>query len=182
MLALRFARRELRTGVRGLRIVLACLALGVAAIAAVGSLREGIDRGLQTEGRRILGGDLEIEGGFAALARRTPRLSSGRGRQGLRHRHHAFDGDRGQWRAPARRAEGRRRRLPAGRVRPARCGRHRGRAQPGRCPSPIRSCSSASASSQARAFASVRRASPSAPRSSASPIGLPAPPSSAPAS
>ncbi len=67
MIALRFARRELRTGVRGLRIVLACLALGVAAIAAVGSLREGIDRGLQTEGRRILGGDLEIAGGAQPL-------------------------------------------------------------------------------------------------------------------
>lgn len=67
MLALRFARRELRTGVRGLRIVLACLALGVAAIAAVGSLREGIDRGLHTEGRRLLGGDIEIQGGSQPL-------------------------------------------------------------------------------------------------------------------
>src|SRR3954447_17481938 len=67
MLAFRFARRELRTGVRGLRIVLACLALGVAAIAAVGSLREGIERGLATEGRRILGGDLEIQGGAQPL-------------------------------------------------------------------------------------------------------------------
>ena len=34
ILALRIARRELRFGLRGLRIVLACLALGVAAIAA----------------------------------------------------------------------------------------------------------------------------------------------------
>src|SRR3954452_10397204 len=67
MLALRFARRELRTGVRGLRIVLACLALGVAAIAAVGSLREGIERGLATEGRRILGGDIEIQSGAQPL-------------------------------------------------------------------------------------------------------------------
>src|SRR5436305_11782393 len=63
MLAFRFARRELRSGVRGLRIVLACLALGVAAIAAVGSLREGITRGLATEGRRILGGDIEVQVG-----------------------------------------------------------------------------------------------------------------------
>ena len=62
-----FARRELRGGVRGLRIVLACLALGVAAIAAVGSLREGIERGLATEGRRILGGDLEIQSGAQPL-------------------------------------------------------------------------------------------------------------------
>ena len=60
-IALRFAARELRGGVRGLRIVLACLALGVAAIAAVGSLREGIEAGLASEGRRILGGDLEIQ-------------------------------------------------------------------------------------------------------------------------
>jgi len=67
VIALRFARRELRTGVRGLRIVLACLALGVAAIAAVGSLRAGIEQGLATEGRRILGGDLEIAGGAQAL-------------------------------------------------------------------------------------------------------------------
>ena len=52
---------------RGLWIVLACLALGVAAIAAVGSLRVGIERGLATEGRRILGGDLEIAGGAQML-------------------------------------------------------------------------------------------------------------------
>ena len=58
-----FARRELRGGVRGLRIVLACLALGVGAIAAVGSLREGIADGLATDGRRLLGGDLEVQSG-----------------------------------------------------------------------------------------------------------------------
>jgi len=60
-LAFRLARRELRGGVRGLKIVLACLALGVAAIAAVGSLRASIDRGLAEEGSRLLGGDLEID-------------------------------------------------------------------------------------------------------------------------
>jgi putative ABC transport system permease protein len=57
------ARRELRGGVRGLRIVLACLALGVAAIAAVGTLRAGVEAGLQADGARILGGDLEIRAG-----------------------------------------------------------------------------------------------------------------------
>ena len=67
MLAVRLARRELRGGVRGLRIVLACLALGVAAIAAVGSLRAGVERGLAADGRRILGGDLEVEGGAQPL-------------------------------------------------------------------------------------------------------------------
>ncbi|MGI4946476.1 MAG: ABC transporter permease, partial [Janthinobacterium lividum] len=66
MIALRYAARELRAGVRGLRIVLACLALGVAAIAAVGSLREGIEAGLASEGRRLLGGDLEVQTGAEA--------------------------------------------------------------------------------------------------------------------
>ena len=59
-LAFRLAWRELRGGVRGLRIVLACLALGVAAIAAVGTLREGVLRGLAADGSRILGGDIDI--------------------------------------------------------------------------------------------------------------------------
>src|ERR1700722_8212305 len=66
-LSLRLARRELRGGVAGLRIVLACLALGVAAIAAVGTLREGIVRGLAEDGSRILGGDLEGQGGAQPL-------------------------------------------------------------------------------------------------------------------
>ena len=66
-LALRLARRELRGGVRGLWIVLACLALGVAAIAAVGTLREGIGRSLAADGRRILGGDLEVQSGGEPL-------------------------------------------------------------------------------------------------------------------
>jgi putative ABC transport system permease protein len=63
ILALRLARRELRGGVRGLWIVLACLCLGVAAIAAVGLLRSAVTHGLAADGRRILGGDLEIETG-----------------------------------------------------------------------------------------------------------------------
>ncbi len=67
MLAFRLAARELRGGVRGLRIVLACLALGVAAIAAVGSLRAGVEQGLATDGRVLLGGDLAIEGGAQPL-------------------------------------------------------------------------------------------------------------------
>jgi putative ABC transport system permease protein len=67
MLALRLARRELRGGVRGLRIVLACLALGVGAIAGVGTLRAGIERGLAEQGRQILGGDFEVQGGSQPL-------------------------------------------------------------------------------------------------------------------
>ncbi|MEL6913746.1 MAG: FtsX-like permease family protein [Pseudomonadota bacterium] len=60
-LALTFARRELRTGLRGFGIFLACLALGVAAIAAVGSVRASIEAGLAREGSALLGGDAEIE-------------------------------------------------------------------------------------------------------------------------
>ncbi|MEL6550058.1 MAG: FtsX-like permease family protein [Pseudomonadota bacterium] len=60
-LALTFARRELRTGLRGFGIFLACLALGVAAISAVGSVRASIEAGLAREGSALLGGDAEIE-------------------------------------------------------------------------------------------------------------------------
>ncbi|MFT6024269.1 MAG: putative ABC transport system permease protein [Ascidiaceihabitans sp.] len=60
-IAARFARRELRGGLRGFRIFLACLALGVAAIAAVGSVRIAIENGLEREGAAILGGDAELE-------------------------------------------------------------------------------------------------------------------------
>ena len=57
-LAFRFAARELRSGVRGFRIFLACLALGVAAIAAAGSTAEAFRQGLAGQAREILGGDL----------------------------------------------------------------------------------------------------------------------------
>lgn len=67
ILALRLAWRELRAGLRGLRVVVACLALGVAAIAGVGSLRAGIEAGLAADGARILGGDIAIQGGAAPL-------------------------------------------------------------------------------------------------------------------
>ncbi|MCV3271456.1 ABC transporter permease [Roseobacter sinensis] len=60
-LAARLARRELRGGLRGFRIFLACLALGVAAIAAVGSVRSGIEAGLAREGAALLGGDAEMD-------------------------------------------------------------------------------------------------------------------------
>ncbi|MEP2920543.1 MAG: FtsX-like permease family protein [Sulfitobacter sp.] len=60
-LAATFARRELRGGLRGFRLFLACLALGVAAIAAVGSVRAAIETGLAREGSALLGGDAELE-------------------------------------------------------------------------------------------------------------------------
>lgn len=60
VVALRFARRDLRGGVRGFRVFLACLALGVAAIAGVNSLSEAITSGLATDARRIAGGDVVV--------------------------------------------------------------------------------------------------------------------------
>src|SRR3954451_1903233 len=67
MLAFTLARRELRGGVRGLWVVLLCLALGVGVIAAVGTLRTAVDAGLAADGRALLGGDLEVDGGSQAL-------------------------------------------------------------------------------------------------------------------
>ena len=59
-IALRIARRELRAGLNGFRVFLACLALGVAAIAAVGTVRSSIGAGLAAEGAAMLGGDAEV--------------------------------------------------------------------------------------------------------------------------
>ena len=59
-LSFRFAARELRSGVRGFRIFLACLALGVAAIAAAGSTAEAFRQGLASQAAQILGGDLAV--------------------------------------------------------------------------------------------------------------------------
>jgi putative ABC transport system permease protein len=59
-LAARLAAREFRGGLRGFRIFLACLALGVAAIAAAGSVADAFKAGLATQAREILGGDLSV--------------------------------------------------------------------------------------------------------------------------
>lgn len=59
-LAFRLARRELRGGLSGFRVFIACLALGVAAIAGVGSVSAALTRGLAEGGQDILGGDVAI--------------------------------------------------------------------------------------------------------------------------
>jgi putative ABC transport system permease protein len=56
--AIRFALRELRAGLRGFAVFIACIALGVAAIAGVASFAQSLTDGLEREGRVILGGDL----------------------------------------------------------------------------------------------------------------------------
>ncbi|MCB1377095.1 MAG: FtsX-like permease family protein [Alphaproteobacteria bacterium] len=57
---LRFARRDLRSGLQGFWIFLTCLALGTAAIAIIGSLSAAIERGLDEQGQPLLGGDVEF--------------------------------------------------------------------------------------------------------------------------
>ncbi|KQP41873.1 ABC transporter permease [Methylobacterium sp. Leaf106] len=57
-LTLRLAFRELRAGLAGFVVFLACIALGVAAIAGVASISRSLTDGLGREGKRILGGDL----------------------------------------------------------------------------------------------------------------------------
>jgi putative ABC transport system permease protein len=59
-LAARLAYRELRSGLQGLGLMVACLALGVSAIAVVGALSAAIARGLSEQGQPLLGGDLEF--------------------------------------------------------------------------------------------------------------------------
>jgi len=54
------ALRELRGGLAGFRVFLACLIIGVAGIAAVGSVTAAIEQGLRAEGREILGGDVSV--------------------------------------------------------------------------------------------------------------------------
>ncbi len=60
-LAMRLARRELRGRFRGLRLLPVCLILGVAALAAVGSLGGAIRDELASRGQILLGGDGEFE-------------------------------------------------------------------------------------------------------------------------
>jgi putative ABC transport system permease protein len=58
LLAQRFALRELRGGLRGFYVFIACIALGVMAIAGVGSVAASLGEGLAREGRTLLGGDV----------------------------------------------------------------------------------------------------------------------------
>lgn len=60
-LPLRFALRELRGGLSGLRLLAVCLILGVAALAGVGSLASAITQGLSERGQLVLGGDVEAD-------------------------------------------------------------------------------------------------------------------------
>ena len=60
-LATTIALRELRAGAGGLVVFVLCIALGVAAVAAIGSLAAAFDKALANQGRVLIGGDLSFE-------------------------------------------------------------------------------------------------------------------------
>ena len=57
-LSLRMAVRDLRGGMRGFRVFIVCIFLGVAAIIGIGSSAHILSDSLAREGRKILGGDV----------------------------------------------------------------------------------------------------------------------------
>ncbi|MES0119066.1 ABC transporter permease [Mesorhizobium sp. C277A] len=60
-LAFRFSLREMRGGLSGFLIFLACIALGVAAIGGVNSVAQAITAGVADQGQTLLGGDLRFQ-------------------------------------------------------------------------------------------------------------------------
>ncbi|MGX9988331.1 ABC transporter permease [Rhizobium sp. Z1P35] len=60
-LAFRLALRELRGGIRGFYIFLACIALGTGAIAAVNSVSQSITDTIASQGQELLAGDIRFE-------------------------------------------------------------------------------------------------------------------------
>lgn len=67
-LVLRLAMRDLRGGLRGLRVFLACVTIGVAAIAGVGSVAHSLLGSIATQGRVMLGGDIAFSRSQRALS------------------------------------------------------------------------------------------------------------------
>ncbi len=59
-LPVRLALRDLRGGLSSFKIFLACLVLGVAAIAGIGSISSSVIAGLAADGRILLGGDVAL--------------------------------------------------------------------------------------------------------------------------
>lgn len=57
---LRLALRELRSGFSGFHVFIACVALGVMVITAVGVLTDSLRRGFEQQGELLLGGDLVL--------------------------------------------------------------------------------------------------------------------------
>jgi putative ABC transport system permease protein len=79
-LALRLARRELRGGLRGFGVFLACLFLGVFAISAIGSFTAAAESGLLADAGALLGGDIELRLAHRELPREALDFMTQRGR------------------------------------------------------------------------------------------------------
>ncbi|RGP41179.1 putative ABC transporter permease [Altererythrobacter insulae] len=60
-MAWRIAKRDLNARFKGLRLLVVCIFLGTAALAAIGTLTAAIERELDNRGQELLGGDLEVE-------------------------------------------------------------------------------------------------------------------------
>ncbi|MFT3964930.1 MAG: ABC transporter permease [Sphingobium sp.] len=78
--AWRIARRDLHAGFRGLRLLFLCLFLGVATLAAIGSLTASITGEIAARGQTILGGDIQVEMTQRELAPARRRELEGLGR------------------------------------------------------------------------------------------------------
>ena len=59
-LLLGIAARELRSGLAGFRIFIACVALGVMVITGVGAVSDALRAGFERQGEAILGGDVTL--------------------------------------------------------------------------------------------------------------------------
>lgn len=79
-LAWRLAWREMRGSLRSFRIFLACLGLGVAAIAAVGQLAASLEAGLRRDAKSLLGGDFAVSQVHAPLSAEVLELLRAGGR------------------------------------------------------------------------------------------------------
>ncbi len=79
-LAFRFALRDLLGDPRGFGVFIACIVIGVAAIAGVNGLSRSLAEGLAREGRTILGGDLSFNLSHRGLDASERALLEQRGR------------------------------------------------------------------------------------------------------
>src|SRR4051812_16549997 len=78
--SVRLALRDLRGGARRFRVFVACLALGVAAIAGVGSLGAAVRAGIAADARTLLGGDLELRQPYTEITPEQREFLSSRAR------------------------------------------------------------------------------------------------------
>ena len=59
-LVFRLAARELRSGLSGFYVFIACVALGVMVITGVGALSDALKSGFEKQGALLLGGDVTV--------------------------------------------------------------------------------------------------------------------------